>query len=408
MTSHRPAVLKFGGSSLATAELRGVAAGRVEEALAAGYAPVAVVSAMGRAPEPYATDTLLALLADAGGTRNADALLACGELISAAVFAAALCARGFDAVALAGAQAGVVTDAAFGNATVLRVEPAALLAVLDGGGVPVVAGFQGATEDGVVTTLGRGGTDLTAITLGHALGAERIDIYTDVSGAMTGDPRRIEGAHTIERAHLDEMTELAEHGAKIMHYKAAEFARRTQTPYAIKGLRSGVGTTVDDTVQQERPVTGVTASGRVTWIRVIRGDIEDPKRRMETELRMFARIAEGGISIDQVTINQAGVAFVVEGDRGAEIRQLLGDLNVAVRVREGCSKLSVVGSGMRYLPGVVHAIVAALSEANVEIIHCTDSNITVSVLVPVADARRAEQVVHDRFHLDRIEQEVGS
>jgi aspartate kinase len=147
-------------------------------------------------------------------------------------------------------------------------------------------------------------------------------------------------------------------------------------------------------------VTGVTASGRVTWIRAIRGDIEDQRRRMEVELAMFERIAEAGISIDQVTINQAGVMFVVQGDRGAEIRRLLGDLNLAVRVREGCSKLSVVGAGMRGTPGVVHRVVTALSDANVEIIHATDSNITVSILVPSADAQRAEQAVHDEFHLE--------
>jgi len=132
---------------------------------------------------------------------------------------------------------------------------------------------------------------------------------------------------------------------------------------------------------------------------VIRGDIEDQQRRMQVELEMFRRVAQAGISIDQVTINQAGVMFVVEGDRGAEIRQLLGDLNLAVRVREGCSKLSVVGAGMRYTPGVIEQIVTALSSVNVEIIHCTDSNITVSVLVPATDAQRAEQAVHDQFRL---------
>jgi aspartate kinase len=257
------------------------------------------------------------------------------------------------------------------------------------------------SEAGDITTLGRGGSDLTAIALGHALEVERVDIYTDVSGAMTGDPRRIEGAHTIERASLEEMTELAEHGAKVMHHKAADFAQRTNTRYAIKGLHTGQGTIVDENVEHEKPVTGVTASGRVTWIRVIRGDIEDQQRRMEVELQMFSRIGNAGISIDQVTINQAGVMFVVEGDRGAEIRHLLGDLNLAVRVREGCSKLSVVGAAMRYTPGVIHRIVYALSRVNVEIIHCTDSNITVSVLVPSADAHRAEQAVHDEFHLEQ-------
>ena len=122
---------------------------------------------------------------------------------------------------------------------------------------------------------------------------------------------------------------------------------------------------------------------------------------METELEMFRRVADARISIDQVTINQAGVAFVVEGDRGAEIRRLLGDLNLAVRVREGCSKVSIVGTGMRDAPGVVYRAVDALSRANVEIIHCTDSNITISILVPVDHATRAETAVHEQFGLDK-------
>lgn len=395
-----PVVLKFGGTSVATPELRDVAILRLREEIERGYAPVAVVSAMGRAPEPYATDTLLSLVGGRGGTRNSDALLACGELISAALFADTLEQQGLKAVALSGAQAGVITTGKHGDAKIVRVEPGRVRELLDEGAIPVIAGFQGTTEDGDITTLGRGGTDLTAIALGHALDAERVDIYTDVSGAMTGDPRRIEGAHTIDRASLEEMTELAEHGAKVMHHKAADFAQRTNTPYSIKGLRTGKGTLVDENVEHEKPVTGVTASGRVTWIRVIRGDIEDQKRRMAVEMQMFQRIADAGISIDQVTINQAGVMFVVEGDRGTEIRQLLGDLNLAVRVREGCSKLSVVGAAMRYTPGVIHHIVQALSEVNIEIIHCTDSNITVSILVPSAEAHRAEQAVHDKFHLE--------
>jgi len=395
------AVLKFGGTSVATPAQRAIAYERIRDARDAGYATVAVVSAMGRPPDPYATDALLGLLAGRSASSNADLLLAAGELIAAAVFADELAAAGTEAVALSGARAGIVTDARFGDATILRVDPRAIVALLERGAVPVVAGFQGATEDGIVTTLGRGGTDLSAIAIGHALHAQRVDVYTDVSGAMTADPRRIPNARTIERASLNEMTELANHGAKVMHDKAAEYASRTGTHYAVKGLHTDRGTMVDDSIDHHRPVTGVTSSGLVTWVRIIRGDIESPTRRMETELEMFRRIAEARISIDQVTINQAGVAFVISGDRGGELRRLLGDLNLAVRVREGCSKLSVVGTGMRNAPGVVHNVVEALSRADVEIIHCTDSNITISVLVPAAQVARAESAVHEQFGLDK-------
>ncbi|HKE37377.1 MAG TPA: aspartate kinase [Candidatus Baltobacteraceae bacterium] len=395
----RVAVLKFGGTSVATSEQRAIAIERVRDARDSGFATVAVVSAMGRPPEPYATDSLLALIGGRTGSANADVLLSAGELIAAAIVADELGEAGIDAVALTGAQAGIVTDGRHGDAAILRVEPQRVRDILENGAVAVIAGFQGATSGGDITTLGRGGTDLSAIAIGHALGADRVDIYTDVSGAMTGDPRRIPGARTIERASLAEMTELAEHGAKVMHDKAASYADRTGTRYSIKGLQSDRGTLVDESADHHRVVTGVTSSGRLTWVRIIRGDIESPSRRMETELEMFRRVAEAGISIDQVTINQAGVAFVVEGDRGAEIRRLLGDLNLAVRVREGCSKVCVVGSGMRDAPGVVLQVVDALSRANVEIIHCTDSNVTISVLVPAGDATRSEIAVHEQFSL---------
>ena len=396
----RVAVLKFGGTSVASREQREVAVQRVRDALDSGFSTVAVVSAMGRPPDPYATDSLLELIGGRSGSLNADVLLAAGELIAAAVFAEELSAAGIPAAALSGARAGILTDERFGDATILRVEPRAIAELLDRNVVPVVAGFQGASEGGALTTLGRGGTDLSAIAIGSALGAERVDIYTDVSGAMTADPRRIAGARTIERASLEEMTELAEHGAKVMHHKAAEYAGRTGTPYAIKGLHTDAGTVVDESVDHHRAVTGVTSTGRMTWVRVIRGDVESPRRRMETELEMFRRLADAEISIDQVTINQAGVAFAVGGDRGNDLRRLMGDLNIAVRVREGCAKLSVVGSGMRNTPGVVREVVEALSRENVEIIHCTDSNVTISILVPAADVARAERAVHDQFRLD--------
>jgi aspartate kinase len=397
--TEKVAVLKFGGTSVATRDQREIAFDRIAKARSDGFKTVAVVSAMGRPPEPYATDSLLTLVGGRAGTRNADMLLAAGELIAAAVFADELSAGGVPAEALSGAQAGIITDERHGDARVLRVEPRAVHWLLERDVVPVVAGFQGATSDGIVTTLGRGGTDLSAIAIGHALGADRVDIYTDVSGAMTGDPRRVPGARTIERASLAEMTELAEQGAKVMHRKAADFANRTGTRYSIKGLRTDRGTLVDESVDHHRPVTGVTSTGRLTWVRVIRGDIESPTRRMETELEMFRRVADAGISIDQVTINQAGVAFVIEGDGGSDIRRLLGDLNLAVRVREGCAKISVVGTGMRDAPGVVFQTVEALSRANVEIIHCTDSNVTISILVPSEDAIRSEIAIHEQFGL---------
>jgi aspartate kinase len=396
-------VQKFGGSSLATPELREIAASRVLEARQRGASPVVVCSAIGRAPDPYATDSLLGLLGPTRGGPNRDLLLSCGEALACAIFAELLTTWGADAQAMTGGQAGIVTDANFGDAKILRVVPDNVFAVLERGIIPVVTGFQGITESGAVTTLGRGGSDLSAIALGDALGSEAVEIFTDVSGVMTGDPRRIAGAHTIDRVSYAEMVELASDGAKVMHAKAADLARITQTPYVVKGLRSNFGSTIDEghAPSGSKPVTGVTSLRDVVFVRVIQGEIDDLDARRELELEIFRRAAESDISVDMINVNNAGIFFIIDSDKLETIRAEFAGLNMALRVRAHCAKLSIVGAGMRGVSGVMYRVVQALSGANVEIIHSTDSNITISVLVPEEDVARAEQAIHDYFRLGR-------
>jgi aspartate kinase len=396
-------VQKFGGSSLATAELREVAASRVLEARTRGLLPVVVCSALGRAPDPYATDSLLGFLGPARNGPNRDLLVACGEAIACAVFAELLSTWGAEAQAMSGGQAGVITDATFGDAKILRVDPRNLLEVLERGVIPVVTGFQGVTEGGALTTLGRGGSDLTAIALGEALGSDWVEIFTDVSGVMTGDPRRIAGAHTIDRVSYAEMVELAADGAKVMHAKAAELARVSSTPYVVKGLRSNVGSTIDEGHAPDRlkPVTGITSLRDVIFVRVIQGELDDLEARRQLELELFRRLSERDVSVDMINVNNAGIFFIIDSDKLDTVRSELTGLNLAIRVRAHCAKLSIVGAGMRGISGVMYRVVQALAAAEVEIIHSTDSNITISVLVPEEDVARAEQSIHDYFRLGR-------
>jgi aspartate kinase len=396
-------VQKFGGSSLASPELREIAASRVLEARQRGMAPVVVCSAIGRAPDPYATDSLLAMLGPSRGGPNRDLLLACGEALACAVFAELLTSWGADAQAMTGGQAGIVTDSRFGDAKILRVEPANVLAALERGIIPVVTGFQGVTQSGAITTLGRGGSDLSAIALGEALGSEIVEIFTDVSGVMTGDPRRIAGAHALDRVSYGEMVELASDGAKVMHAKAADLARMSTTPYVIKGLRSNFGTTIDEGHVPDpiHPVTGITSLRDVTFVRVIQGEIDDLSQRRELEVEIFRRLAESDVSVDMINVNNAGVFFIVDSHKIDTVRGELAGLNMALRVRAHCAKLSIVGAGMRGVSGVMYRVVQALSDTGVEIIHSTDSNITISALVPEEDVARAEQAIHDYFRLGR-------
>lgn len=396
-------VQKFGGSSLATPQLREIAASRVLESRARGASPVVVCSALGRAPEPYATDSLLGLLGPSRGGPNRDLLISCGEAIACAIFAELLTSWGADAQAMTGGQAGIITDGNFGDARILRVDPVNVFAALERGIIPVITGFQGVTKDGAVTTLGRGGSDLSAIALGDALGSEAVEIFTDVSGVMTGDPRRIAGAHTIGRVNYAEMVELASDGAKVMHAKAAELAHVTQTPYVVKGLRSGFGSTIDEghTPDSMKPVTGITSLRDVVFIRVIQGEIDDLELRAQLELEVFRRLAERDVSVDMINVNNAGIFFIVDSETLSTVRGELAGLNMAIRVRSHCAKLSIVGSGMRGTPGVMYRIVSALNEGGIEIIHSTDSNITISVLVPEEDVAKGEQAIHDYFKLGR-------
>ena len=262
------------------------------------------------------------------------------------MFAELLTSLGNPAQAMTGGQAGIITDDTFGDAHILEVDPRAVLAAIDKGLVPVVTGFQGATRGGGVSTLGRGGSDLTAIALGDALKASSVDIYTDVSGVFTADPRRVADAHSIDRVTPAEMVELAGNGAKVMHSKAAELAHATKTPYAVKGLRSNVGTLIDDDapVDRDKPVTGITALRNVAFFRVIQG-LSDEGGRAMLDRELFNRLAAKNISIDMINVNDAGVFFVCDDENVERVRAELHNLNLALRVRTHCAKLSIVGAG---------------------------------------------------------------
>ena len=389
---------KFGGSSLATAALRQLAAGRVREAIERGEFPVVVVSAMGRRPQPYATDSLLKLIPQSAGGPDEDLLLSCGETIGATVFARLLEACGVPARALTGGQAGIITDERHGDARILEVEPQRVAAMLEQDVVPVVAGFQGVTRSGAVTTLGRGGSDLTAVALAAALGNVKLDIFTDVDGVMTADPRRVSAARTIPALDFEELTELAAHGAKVIHDRAAEFARRSKASFAVRGLRSGLGTLVGERPLPDarHPVTGVATMMDYCFMHL---SPEGAGMAGGWEQKVFRLLAGAAISLDCININAAGVFFIVKDADAQAARRHLEALAVALRARPQCAKISIVGAGMRGTPGVMYRVVDTLVKARVPIIHSTDSNITISMLVPASLAAQAETALHERFEL---------
>ncbi|HME82289.1 MAG TPA: aspartate kinase [Candidatus Eremiobacteraceae bacterium] len=390
-------VMKFGGSSLATDELRRTAVQRVKEEIAAGKHPVIIVSAIGRRPDPYSTDTLLGLAPGRVGA-NRDLLASSGEAISAAIFASLLEEQGVPARAMTGGQAGIHTDKRHGDARIVRTDPLPVRARLGAGHVPVIAGFQGISPDGAITTLGRGGSDLTAVALATALGNVRCEIFTDVDGVMTADPKRVAKAHTVGELTFEEADELAANGASVMHDRAAQMAREEKTSYSVRGLRSGAGTDIeaDRTIEPGKPVSGIAT---ITGYAFLHAVPEAAAMPGGWELDALRVLKDERISIDCVNVNRAGFFFCVPGDDLHNARVCLEKLPLSLRFTRDCAKISIVGAGMRGTPGVMYQVVRALMDAGVPIIHSTDSNITISILVPGAQAAAAETALHRHFEL---------
>ncbi|MBO8142345.1 MAG: aspartate kinase [Firmicutes bacterium] len=398
-------VQKFGGTSVVTAGLRRQAVERILEARRAGFAVVVVVSAMGRAGDPYATDTLLGLL-DGGSEddpRERDLLLACGEIIACVVLAHAIRGQGCPAVALTGREAGIVTDNQFGNARILRVEPEPLLGHLEAGRVAVVAGFQGATADGQVTTLGRGGSDTTAAALGAALRAESVDIYTDVEGVYTADPRLVPDAVRLERVSYREIVEMAHLGARVVHPRAVEIAMEGRVPLRIRSTASnGPGTLVCDgmglggIVPSDRIVTGIAhVSGRVQFRLSSSSDFN----REGLARRVFQELGRASVSVDMIHVSPHAVQFIVEQGRRLTAEEVLRGLEVRYEVEDGLAKVSVVGAGMHGVPGVMARVMEALHGARVPVFQTTDSHANISCLVRESDVEKVVRALHREFGL---------
>jgi aspartate kinase len=401
-------VQKFGGTSVADAQACALVVSRIAEARRAGNDVVAVVSAMGRKPAPYSTDALLALVDCAGDTlppRERDAIAACGEIISSVVLVSALVASGCPAMSFTGAQAGIETDDNFGDARIVRIDPAGLHNAIASGVVPVVAGFQGVTDGGDVTTLGRGGSDTTAAALAAALGADLVEIYTDVEGVMTADPHIVPNARFQETMTYSELIEMANLGAKVVHLRAVEIASQARIPLAIKSVFSDCpGTLVTDIPPQRMPiavpdrfVSSVTCIGNMAQIVLEEYDFKAD----DAALNVFSTMADNHISVDMINVFPDMIAFIVSARDSARAVRALDRLGLSAVANPGCAKVSVVGEGMRGVPGVMSRVVRALHGAGIRILQTSDSHYSISCLVPEVDMERAARALHSEFELEK-------
>lgn len=402
-------VQKFGGTSVRTAAARERVCDWVVAARAAGDRPVVVVSAMGRQGDPYATDTLLGLLDTAGPVDPADQdlLLACGEVIAAVVVAGHLRRRGERPRVFTGGQAGIVTDDRFGDARILALEVEPLAAALEQGWIPVVAGFQGRTREGRVTTLGRGGSDTTAVALGAALGADRVEIFTDVDGIKTADPRLVPEARTLATVDYDEVFQLAHLGARVIHPRAVEIGRQFGVKIRVRStFGEGDGTWILapgphlDPWAHRRPHEAVTGITHLTGLAQV--EVEPaPEAGDDWALDLFARLGRAGISVDLINLFPRRAYFCVPDGLAQATADEVAGLGCRCQVRTGQAKVSVIGSAIHGLPGVMGTVMQALTEAGVPVLQSSDSHATISVLVPGTAVAAAVAALHRHFGLDQ-------
>lgn len=394
-------VQKFGGTSVSTEERRKQLATKVKAAIDNGMSPVVVVSAMGRKGDPYSTDTLLSLVGKKfmSDNKNAqDLLMSCGEIISSVVVCNTLYNYGIKAVPLTGGQAGILTDDNFTNASFINTDPSKVLELVKNGIVPVVTGFQGITKDGLITTLGRGGSDTSACILGGALKAKEIEIYTDVDGIMTADPRLVDDVSLIDEVTYNEVYQLADQGAKVIHPKAVDLAKKANIPLIIKNTMSdSKGTLIIRDVSEEnkRFITGITHLDNRIQVRVRLS--ENPNHAAYRSL--LDSLAKNNISLDLINIFPAHQIFTINADEKEKLNQVLTKANINFTTVEGCSTIAIVGSGMTGVPGVMAKIINTLTENNIEVLQTTDSNITIWCLIYTSKLAQAMNLLHEKFGL---------
>lgn len=404
-------VQKFGGTSLKTRPLRERVVAHIRKALDKGYKVVVVVSAMGRKGDPYATDTFLDWIDHNGqglNPRELDLLLSCGEIISGTTLSSMLREMDIENRVFTGGQAGIMTNDDFTNAQIISVNPERIRKELKRVPVVIVTGFQGQTKDGEVTTLGRGGSDTTATALGVELDAEYVDIFTDVDGIMTADPRIVKDASPLHTVTYTEISNLAFQGAKVIHPRAVEIAMQKNIPIRVRSTTSDhTGTLVTNLNEincmegrvHDRLITGITQVSDVTQIKITADDDD-----YDLHLKVFKSMAENDISVDFINVNPRGVAYTVYDQVAERAQAILEEMGYHPQCLSGCAKVSAVGAGIAGVPGVMAQIIEALTQEEIPILQSADSHTTIWVLVHGRDMVRAVRALHHKFELHKIQQ----
>ncbi len=387
-------VAKFGGTSLSSEQNRVTAANHCNSLLKEAEKLVVVVSAMGRSGDPYATDTLLDLVTSDSTSREKDRLMICGEVISALVMASTLRDNGIDAEALTGWEAGIVTDGVAGNARVVSIDTSRIEESLSSHSVVVIAGFQGVAPQGHLNTLGRGGTDTSAVVLGVALEADEVLLYKTVDSVFTADPEKVPRARELSVISAEDLRQMAWQGAKIVHPRAAEAVIASDLTLKVRSFHSGevVTEVLAKPLEDSRYIVGV-ASGQVVTGFTVTGS-GNPASFFAG---LFRKIADSGISMDMFSVFNCSAAFTVPEESTNDVEKLLDLTNLQYSTIGPCVKVSIVGAGMHGLRGVMARFCEALERVDVNPLQTVDSHATISALVLLDQREMALQELHREF-----------
>ena len=398
-------VKKFGGTSVGdTTKIKNVAK-RIVGSIEKGNQVVVAVSAMGGT-----TDKLVALAQEVSPSpleRELDMLLSTGEQVSIALLAMAVSDLGYEAISLTGNQVGILTDGFYSNARIVSINNQRILDELKMGKVVILAGFQGVTIDGEITTLGRGASDTTAVAIAASLNADRCEIYTDVDGIYTADPRIVKSARKLDRITHDEMLEMAGLGAKVLHSRSVELAKKFQVPLMVRSsFHEGDGTIIvkESEIMEQVVVSGVTSNKDQAKISLI--GIED-KPGVAAEI--FNIVAEQHINIDMIIQNvgrdgTTDLSFTVPEKDLSKSVEVIQDLSDQIKIAmletdSNISKVSVVGIGMVSHVGIASKMFSALAEQNINIQMISTSEIKISCVIDQTQTDKAVEVIHDSFDL---------
>lgn len=401
-------VQKYGGTSVGSAEKIQNVANRIIEEKRKGNNVIVVVSAMGKS-----TDHLVDLakgISTNPSKREMDMLLTTGEQITISLLAMALTEKGYPAVSFTGWQAGIITEPVHGNARIIDVETSKVKSELNKGNIVVVAGFQGITEDGAISTLGRGGSDTTAVALAAALKANKCEIYTDVTGVYTTDPRYVKSARKLLAVSYDEMLELAHLGAGVLHPRAVEFAKNYRIQLEVRSsIENEPGTIIEEEVNMEQNlvVRGVAFESNITRVTVL--GLPDSLTGLSI---IFSELAKHQIDVDIIiqstTAEQlTNLSFSIKNEDLDKTVKVLENSKeplkyTQIETESGLAKVSIVGSGMVSNPGVAAEMFAVLAENNISVKMVSTSEIKVSTVVEQEKMVQAVEALHDAFELAKL------